>query len=336
MNFDWDVTKFGGTEYMAQGYREKIHPFTKNIQHCNQIVSPGLFPNPLDLISKPIVSWFHNLSGQYSQGWSEIMFHPSVTEKTIKYIVPSEYSKAIYISDGVNPNKLAVIPNAIDISVPVKIKKISSPIKLVYTSHPSRGLEMLLLATDYFDFDFELSVFGAFRPDETDFYEQINPQPWVKKLKNYKKITFYGQSPKETVLKHVSEADIFVYPNLYLETFCLAALEAVAVGTKVITAPNGALKEVLANRATFVDFDERLTDYINQGNGSFLRTFIDKYPVSFKKSLEAFVSAIKTEIAEPTPSEHLFALSNEVKEAYSWEKIKEKWLLLDKELPSCG
>jgi glycosyltransferase involved in cell wall biosynthesis len=48
-----------------------------------------------------------------------------------------------------------------------------------------------------------------------------------------------GQTPRDALLREMSEADVFVFPSLF-EGFALVILEAMAAGLPLITTPNTA------------------------------------------------------------------------------------------------
>jgi len=148
--------------------------------------------------------------------------------------------------------------------------------RCAYSSTPFRGLDILLqvfpqlrqrIPTLRLDVFSSMEVYGwSPEADQEVFgvlYETAR-QPGV---------TLHGSIPQPQLLKHLSRSGLFLYPNTFAETSCMAAIEAQACGVVVITTYRAALSETVVNGKTGVCIhgDPATSDYqrefINTVNG---------------------------------------------------------------------
>lgn len=132
------------------------------------------------------------------------------------------------------------------------IDKISN--RFVYNSLPERGLDILL---NWFPDikrelpDAELHVFTDL--DITN--SEHTPEEYKRKMDDIDGVIFRGKVSNEVMLDEFMMADVWLYPNIFFETFCTSALEAQAAGCLVVTREYGALKEVVSDRGIMIDGD---------------------------------------------------------------------------------
>jgi glycosyltransferase involved in cell wall biosynthesis len=131
------------------------------------------------------------------------------------------------------------------------------PNKVIYTSCPSRGLRVLLrewpkikaeCPKAYLDIYYDWSMLQRFQPEV--YAGVVEAYEAVKHLD----VTHHGGVGHQALYHAMSDANVWAYShyeNVDVETFCISAVKATAIGCHVITAPNGALPEV-APDATFV------------------------------------------------------------------------------------
>lgn len=124
-------------------------------------------------------------------------------------------------------------------------KKDDSTIRLVYTSTPQRGLDILVpvferLAEHHPDI--HLDVFSSFKIygwDEAD--RQF--EPLYDKIRNNPKMTYHGFVPNNVLKEHLTKCHIFAYPCTWMETSCRAMLEAMSAGLLCVHSNIAALPE---------------------------------------------------------------------------------------------
>ena len=158
---------------------------------------------------------------------------------------------------GIPEEKSVVIKNGASHFPQRKIYKEGDPIRIIHHCTPWRGLNVLLLAMQLIknknvtlDVYSSCKVYGSEfeQKCEKDFeglYEQAN------KLKN---VNYIGYKPNEYILEHMTDYDLFVYPSIFEETFCVSALEALACGLHVITTNFGALPETCSEWPIYVNY----------------------------------------------------------------------------------
>jgi glycosyltransferase involved in cell wall biosynthesis len=64
------------------------------------------------------------------------------------------------------------------------------------------------------------------------------------------KITFLGKIPREELISHLYDSDLFVFPSLFAEGFGLPPVEAMAAGTPVVGTRSGAIAETVEHGVT--------------------------------------------------------------------------------------
>jgi UDP-glucose:(glucosyl)LPS alpha-1,2-glucosyltransferase len=163
---------------------------------------------------------------------------------------------------GIPENKSLVIKNAIDeFSVNLKPKKI----KLIYTSTPWRGLEILLECFQRLNRDdVELDIFSSTLIYGADFDRSARHQysELFDRAKNTKNVNYRGFASNEDVRVALQNSHIFAYPCIWEETSCMSAIEAGMSGLNLVTTNLGALYETCGSWARFVSYDSNRTNLI--------------------------------------------------------------------------
>ncbi len=292
-HFPYNINSFGGTEYMGRGFEKKILPFMPKLDNYLCVIVPGMAPSYEEMFNsnKPIIFWMHNTSTQFGTEAEEFLSDNKFINNLKYLIAVSEYHKENIIKTTKIPaDKIYVIPNAIE---PLKYEpKNFDKIKIINTSSPERGLDVILNSLFFIEEDFELDIFSKFNPDEFPDYV---PDP---------RINFYGFSNKAIVRKHYEAAHIHAYPSTYPETFCISQVEAMSAGLLCVTSDLGALPEV----------SNGLTQMYS------LPKTPEEHAKIFAKELTKAIQAIKSGSFDPTSQIEY------VNNTYSWEAIKQKWI----------
>jgi len=127
--------------------------------------------------------------------------------------------------------KVQVIETPIE-TFNVDKKDFTNGIRLVYFSTPQRGLEILVpvfekLAQEHDNI--HLDVFSSFKIygwEETD--KQF--EPLYDKIRSHPKMTYHGFAKQDVLRKHLAEAHILAYPNIWKETSCRVLMESMSAG----------------------------------------------------------------------------------------------------------
>jgi glycosyltransferase involved in cell wall biosynthesis len=140
-------------------------------------------------------------------------------------------------------------------------------IKLIYHPTPWRGLSVLLGAMQLInnpniilDVYSSTQVYGDdFKKDNDNRYKSLYEQ--AEKLPN---VNYIGYKPHNYILENLNTYDAFVYPNIWEETFCISALEALACGLYVATTDNGALYETCTEFPIYIPYDRNWENLAKQ------------------------------------------------------------------------
>jgi glycosyltransferase involved in cell wall biosynthesis len=191
----------------------------------------------------------------------------SATRKADRILTVSEASKRdILRFFGVRPEKVVVVPNAIDERFlepanPERMDLVRQRYQLdhpfvLYVGNikPHKNIERLIdafgRARKHGPDNLKLIIIG----DEISKYPALRQS--VHKHKLDKHVRFLGFQPMETLAAFYRQARAFVFPSLY-EGFGLPPLEAMACGAPVVTSNVSSLPEVAGGAALLVDpYDE--------------------------------------------------------------------------------
>jgi glycosyltransferase involved in cell wall biosynthesis len=206
-------------------------------------------------------------------------------------------------------HKCCVIKNGVDNIQPRNLKyKKGDPIKMIFTSTPWRGLNVILAAMQlvknplvHLDVYSSTEVYGEnFKKNNdskfTDLYEQ------ARQLKN---VTYIGYKPNEYIKENLKNYHMFPYPNIWEETFCISLLEAMAAGLYCITTNLGALFETGAEFPVYVPYEK---DF-------------NRLAVTFANVIDA----ASNQLHEASIEEHLDFQIKYTNKYYSWKDRGNTW-----------
>ena len=155
-------------------------------------------------------------------------------------------------------SRCSVIPNAVEKPYNPNLDKDADEIRLIYHTTPHRGLELLYPIVDALSKDYpkiHLDVYSSFA-----IYGWVErDDPYVElftKIHAHPNMTYHGSVPNERVLAALDKAHIFLYPNIWKETSCIALIEAIKSGVLCIHPNYGGLTETAANATITYDWHE--------------------------------------------------------------------------------
>lgn len=298
--FTYNEDKFGGTEYMARGFRDKILPHVPKFNNYLCLVIPGPIPSfdPEFYKEDTLILWMHNPMDQLHD-LVNVLLKDSRFSDRVKYIVAvSEYHKYRLLIDlpNIPEEKFIVIPNAIDPIEfdPAKFSNVHKP-KLIHASRSYRGFNILLQSLPLIEEDFELSVFNDFYPDIPNNLEEYT---------NDKRIIFYGDTPRRTVHRAMAESHIHAYPSSFAETSCLVQMEALSAGLLSVHTNVGALPDTSLGYGIMVDY--------------------------FSLSLETYAEELTKAIIKIKNGQHYPEQQiKDIKSIFSWERALANWKVFE-------
>lgn len=251
--------------------------------------------------AKKNVVWQH-LS--YDQGAVMGMVNLSFINSIDYFVYVSEWQRTQFLERFPNNKKSIVIRNAIN---PIEYKsKPKDKIKLVYTSMPNRGLEILLDALTLMNRDdIEVDIFSSNTIYGSSYSSQTYGQHdyLFHKCKTSPYINYKGYALNQAVRKSLQSAHILAYPSIFEETSCLSVIEALAAGCKVVTTNLGALPETCGKWAEYVPYSEDRAELV-----------------------ERYSSVLSKEIDNYWQNTNLKEQSDWYNSEYSWETRKTDWV----------
>ncbi len=189
--------------------------------------------------------------------------------------------------------------------------------RCAYSSTPFRGLDILLkmfpmmrqrtpeLSLDVFS---SMKVYGWTSDADQQAFG------WIYQAAEQPGITWHGSVAQPLLLDHLSRTGLFLYPNTFAETSCMAAIEGQASGCVVITSARAALNETVENGKTGI--------------------CIKGEPASTEYQRD-FTSTVAGLLASPS---RLAELSHAARErafrAYTWAAIAAEWTAIFEDMPA--
>jgi glycosyltransferase involved in cell wall biosynthesis len=230
----------GGSELMAERLYERLDPaITDQFQMTLSRV------RELDE-SKYRIYWVHDLP------WDPELKHlskPESIDKFHKVIFCGHWQYSQFQSVlGMphNPN-IHVINTGI---VPFKdVVKEQETIRLIYTSTPQRGLDILVPVFDALCKKYDnihLDVFSSFK---IYGWEDADKQfdPLYQACIDHPNITYHGFQPNEVVREHLEKAHILAYPSTWMECSSASIIEAMSAGVQVVAPNFGGIPDTTGN-----------------------------------------------------------------------------------------
>ena len=294
---------FGGTEIQLEYLKKHV---SSNLLNKINLTTSIPEKTPV-VIDKTNVLWIQN---SYDQANLHYWFKNSFNHgKYDWYVFNSHwcYEKYRYFFK-IPTDRCLVIKNGFDNDLILKQEfKPKEKIRLVYTSTPWRGLDVLLDAMELVKSDkVELDVYSSTQI-YGDQFKQINDDTYIElyeKAKSLKNVNYKGFLHHDDLVKVLHTYDVFVYPNHWEETSCIAAIEALACGLLGVVTNYGALYETCADFPIYVPY---LTDK-KQLRDQFAYT-IDSLP----------------EVIKNVQDDKIKFQMKYYKQFYHWDVIKQYW-----------
>ena len=290
----------GGTEILLKGLKEN----TKVDEYDFNLLLSTPDPNKIQYSKKNIL-WQHlNYDDESVAIMSDKSFIRNLSATV--YVSNWQFEKYRYFHN-VPLSESYVVKNAIQ---PIEFKERSKDgkIKLIYTSAPFRGLDLLLDVFEHLDRDdIELDVYSSNEIYGSGYKGFVGSSfdPLFNRAKGMKNVNYIGYASNDEVKSALTEAHIFAYPSTFEETCCLAMVEAGAAGCKMVTTNLGALYETGTEYATLVPIKSTGVEM-----------------------LKAYSDALSHEIDSywDTASQELIRKQSEYFNSfYSWDRRSEEW-----------
>jgi glycosyltransferase involved in cell wall biosynthesis len=240
----------GGTEQMGRELEKRLDPaLLSEFQIFPSRVTTELDPTKIRVL------WCHDTAGDpmydhlKGDGWRK--FH--------KLVFVSNWQMQAFIGRyGIPWSRCAVLQNAIEPLQLAKPWQEGETVRLIYTSTPHRGLNILYAAFQHLaeeDPDVTLDVyssFGLYGWDQRD----AEFQPLFDAIDQHPKVTSHGSVSPEELRSAVEASHIFAYPSTWSETSCRCLIEAMSAGLTCVHSNLAALPETAANWTMMYQLNE--------------------------------------------------------------------------------
>lgn len=245
----------GGTEMMRDRLLKSVPSDLLNNFAIHFSRPRQIYPNVKNIF------YAHDLAADpenkvlYNGGW----------QKFAKLVFVSHWQRDQYISMyGIPYYMCTVIENAIETEYQY-VKKPSDKIRFIYHTTPHRGLELLYPIFNALTKEFtniHLDVYSSF--EIYGWQERDKPyQQLFDQLKAHPNITYHGTKSNQEVISALKQSHIFLYPCVWVETSCIAMIEAIKCGCTVIHSNLGALPETASGATVMYDYTEDANEHAN-------------------------------------------------------------------------
>jgi len=240
-----------------------------------------------------LMPWFKDKNNHHKYDWYVFNSHWNYENFRKVYDLPT--------------GRCLVIKNGIDNITPRNIDKPNKQIRIIHQPTPWRGLAVLLGAMQLVKTDVVLDVYSstqvygdAFKAANDKTFEPLYAQ--AKELPN---VNYIGYKPNEYIKEHLKDYDMFVYPSIWEETFCISALESMAAGLYTIVTNYGALYETCAEYGVYVPYDNNYR--------RLAQTFAD------------VIDQASTHIHNEGVKQHLKSQVQYINHFYNWKRVAGNW-----------
>ena len=167
----------------------------------------------------------------------------------VQEIFPTLEDKIVSFSYGINANAFPIQ------NTPVV------PYSFIYSSFPDRGLLPLLQMWGRIIEIQPKASLNIFCDLEGEWVNRVQPEQmslirrYLAEPPAHYNIRLHGWTDKQTLFQTWAKTDIWFYPCIFKETFCMTALEAAASRTLVVTNDLAALQDTVGDRGIVIPGD---------------------------------------------------------------------------------
>ena len=196
--------------------------------------------------TRPRVVWLHH---NVDQTWVQWCKDPALVGMVDRFVFVSYWQRERFLNVfSLPPERCVVLRHALDVSETPRRWEAGPVSRCAYTSTPFRGLSVLLDAWERLEPDQRraqrLAVGGALWNRTTGRY-----QPLYARAEAMAGVIYHGIVPNAELRATLQTMHFLTYPCTFEETACLAVIEAMAAGCRVIVPSLGALPETTGGYA---------------------------------------------------------------------------------------
>lgn len=291
----------GGTELLYRALTERLP--SELLEGVQLICS-----RPNMLMGKPRILWQHDHFSDPPPHYEDAEYRKLFA----KHVFVSHIQQMLFVNriPGMSYDETTVIRNAI---VPIAPHtKPTGRINLIYHTTPHRGLELLVpafieVAKANPNISMHLDVYSSFNAYGWS-NRDVPFEPLFEMCRQHPQITYHGFQSNAVIRDALTKAHIFAYPNIWPETSCLAAMEAMSAGCLVICPKHEGLIETVGDHGITYPYTDDGQTHINKF-ANILHQVVNEY------SKSVFVSKVNM-------------ASRYINTYYSWDTRLPEWINL--------
>lgn len=253
------------------------------------------------------IAWRHNqkLTSAPTYAWSHDLIIPGAQMSDFykQALCLSNFHKDFFHSSlGVPKDKITVFRNGIEPKRFEGIKDVKKQYgKVVFSSSPDRGLDVAMRVMDEVIKkvpEAELHVFYGFdNMKKLGMDQEVARYEMMIRSRDY--VKFHGNMPQKELTKQISDAQVWLYPTNFLETYCITAVEMALSNVYPVVRNYGALPDTLKDIPS---------------------TILDA-PIDSSEGIKAYAEAVVAAITE-----NYCDKMNVEANKYSWESVAQEFL----------
>ena len=200
------------------------------------------------------IMWRHNIkmTNAKSYLWCHDLVTPTVesVQNFEKIMCLSQFHKDYVMGkQGVKADKIMLTRNGLDPEKFNFTRKPKDHNKIVFMSSPDRGLDRAMFVCDELIKEFpEIKLHVYYGLENLYKYGLKDMAEMLKKMMDDRPyVVYHGFTEQSKMYHEVSDAVMWCHPANFIETFCITALEMLALGVFPVTRRLGALKNTLAD-----------------------------------------------------------------------------------------
>jgi glycosyltransferase involved in cell wall biosynthesis len=232
-------TPLAGTELMVAALKDRLGT---DLQRIDLSVND---PGQDKADSRPRIVWMHH---DVDQRWVQWCKDKELVDSVTRFVFVSYWQRERYLNAfGLPPQRCVVLPHALDINPQMRRWETGPVLRCAYTSTPFRGLSILLDAWERVSpANAELHIWSSMKLylDDDSPYEHL-----YARAQSMRGVNYHGLAPNPKLREALRSMHFLIYPCSFAETACLAAIEAMAAGCRLIVPSLGALPETTAGYA---------------------------------------------------------------------------------------
>lgn len=274
--------------------------------HLREIFAPGV-----------LILWTQHAEDQAAV---QALKEPAERAAYDAYALVSDWQRRGFArSFGIEPDRMFILRNAMAPSFAAMfpdgqsiLAQKRAPPTLAYTSTPFRGLNLLLESWPTIRSAVPgaiLQVFSSMLVYQNTRQQDESTYGHLYKLcRELDGVEYFGSIPQKELAQKLRSTTMLAYPNTFAETSCIAVMEAMASGCRIVTSDLGALPETTA------------------GFGDLVAVSLDERQASLRRFVDTVVDVLRRQAGAPADAEDLLRRQVDYCNTHcTWDARADEW-----------